>query len=89
MKDQFHLWSTLELNAIWSLFLWWHDAILDPFFVKSLLFLVSVINFMIDCRYLSSGPEALTLISCVAFFTRSPKNNSAKSCYEDRQWEEF
>jgi hypothetical protein len=38
---------------------------------------------------LSIGPKTLTLLSCVAFFIRSPKNNSAKSHYKDRHLEEF
>lgn len=44
---------------------------------------------MIDCRYLSAGPKAHTLLSRVAFLIRSPKNNSAKSRYEDRHLKEF
>lgn len=89
MKYPLHLWRTLELNVSQSLFLWLHYAILEPFSVKSLLRLVSVVNFMIDCRYLSTGSKTFTLISCVAFFIRSPKNNNAKSHYEDRHLEEF
>lgn len=56
---------------------------------KITFLLVSVVNFMIDCRYLSTGPKTFTLISYVAFFIRSPKNNNAKSHYEDRRLEEF